>query len=145
MKQDLVVGVATLLACAAAVLHLADRGGPYFARPSTVVDHVSRSGHETSAALELLPQVARLIPKGADVTVFRPKNGRAQDDHASYLTAVGLLPYHRVLPPFTAYHETSPKDLTQYVVAIGEPFDHPQYEVIAGFPEGWLYRHRENR
>lgn len=145
MKQDLVVGVATFLACAAAVPHLADRGGPYLARPSTVVDHVSRSRHETRAALKLLPQVARLIPKGADVTVFRPKNGRAQDDHASYLTAVGLLPYHRVLPPFTAYHETSPKDLTRYVVAIGEPFDHPQYEAIAGFPEGWLYRHRENR
>lgn len=145
MKQEIVVGVATLLACAAAVRHLADRGGPYFARPATVVDHVSRSGHETRAALRLLPQVARLIPKDANVTVFRPKNGRAQDDHASYLTAVGLLPYHHVLPPFTAYHETSPKDLTQYVVAIGEPFNHPHYEVIAGFPEGWLYRYRESR
>ena len=145
MKQEIVVTVATLLACAAVARHLADRGGPYFARPATVVDHVSRSEHETRGALKLLPQVARLIPKDAEVSVFRTKNGRAQDDHASYLTAVGLLPYHHVLPPFTAYHETAPKDLTQYVVAIGEPFSHPHYEVIAGFPEGWLYRYRESR
>ena len=142
MKRESVVWAAVLLANAAAVYLLADRGGPYFAAPSTVVDHVARFEHETRPALKLVPQVARLIPKDATVTAFRPKNGRAQDDHASYLTAVGLLPYHRVVPPFTAYHETSPRDLAQYVIAIGEPFDHPHYDVIARFPEGWLYRVR---
>lgn len=142
MKRESIVWVSVLLACAAAVHLLAGRGGPYFAAPSTVVDHVSRFEHEARGALKLVPQAARLIPRDATVTVFRPKHGRAQDDHASYLTAVGLLPYHRVVPPFTAYHETSPRDLSPYVIAIGEPFDHPHYEVIAGFPEGWLYRVR---
>jgi hypothetical protein len=142
MKQEPVVWVATLLVCVAGVHLLADRGGPYFATPATVVDHVSRLGHDTRGALRLIPEAARLIPKDATVTAFRPKKGRAWDDHSSYLTAVGLLPYHRVLPPFTAYHETSPEALARYVLAIGEPFDHPRYEVIAGFPAGWLYRVR---
>ena len=133
----------SLLLCAATIQQLAARGGPYFSVPATVVEHVSATGpHETRDALILLPQAARLIPRDTTVTAFRPRDGRAQDDHATYLTAVGLLPHHFVLPPFTAYPETAQADLAQYVVAIGSPFDHPRYEPIAGFANGWLYKRR---
>ena len=131
-----------VLLCGAAIQQLVARGGPYFDLPPTVMEHVSTDRHETRDALILLPQVARLIPRGATVTAFRPQGGRAQNDHANYLTAVGLLPYHFVLPPFTAHHDTARHDLAQYVVAVGEPFDHPHYEAVAGFPNGWLYKVR---
>ena len=140
--QQVVAWTAALAISAAAVVRMADRGGPYVQAPRTVVDHVSRQGHETREALILVPQVARLIPRGATVTAFRPQDGRAQNDHPSYLTAVGLLPHHAVLPPFTAFPDTSPRDLAEYVVAIGAPFDHPRYRVVAGFPNGWLYQVR---
>src|SRR5688500_9640472 len=83
-----------LLLCSAAIQQLAARGGPSFALPAPVMEHIPPDRHETRDALSLLPQVARLIPRGATFTAFRPQGGRAATDHANYLTAVGLIPYH---------------------------------------------------
>ena len=129
-----------VLLAAATVVRLVERGGPYFARPRTVVDHVSKEPHETRDVIVLLPQVEPQIPRGASVAVFRPHDGKATDDHGSYLTAVGLLPHHRVQPPFTAYEVTPRENLVEWVVAVRAPFNHPHYRVVAGFPNGWLYR-----
>ena len=118
------------------------RGRPYFQRPRTIVDHVDAVRHATRDALILIPQVEPLLPRGAEVTCFRPKNGQAWDDTDNYLTAVGLLPHQSVLPPFTAASNLRGEQVTEYAIVIGEPFAHPSYAPIAGFPNGWLYRRR---
>lgn len=131
-----------LLLCGATIVRFVLDGGPFFTPPMTVVDHVSPAEHETRDALLLLPKVEPLIPRGATVAVFRPLNGQSQNDHSSYLTAVGLLPHHFVLPPFAAGRDTSPPDLVQFVVAVEEPFEHPAYDQVAAFDNGFLYEVR---
>ena len=135
------LGGAVLLSIAL-VLVYADRRPPYFARPVTVVDHAGVRDHETRAELILLPQVEPMIPPGAEVTVFRPKNGQAWNDNSVYLAAVGLLPHHSVLPPWTAGADLRGDQVVEYVIAIGSPFEHPSYAAVAGFPNGWLYKRR---
>jgi len=126
------------------VWRLASRGAPYFEQPRTIVDHVGNGKgngkHETRDALILLPRVAKLLPRGANVTCFRPLRGQQRYDAANYLTAVGMLPHQNVLPPFVAGLETKRKDLVEYVVAIREPFTHPAYVPIAEWPEGRVYQ-----
>jgi hypothetical protein len=137
-----VVWTASALLVIATLQRYAVRRPPYFAAPRTVFQHVDVRQHPLHGVLVLLPQVEPLIPRGSDVTVFHPKNGETQNDHDTYLTAVGLLPHHNVLPPFTAGPDVPPEQLIEWVVAVGEPFTHPRYAPVAGFPNGWLYRVR---
>ena len=137
-----VVWAASALLAMATVQRYAVRRPPFFAAPRSVFEHVDTRQHPLHAVLVLLPEVEPLIPPGAEVTVFRPKDGQAQDDHDTYLTAVGLLPHHHVLPPFTARRDVPPEQLIEWVVAVGEPFTHPHYVPVAGFPDGWLYQVR---
>jgi hypothetical protein len=134
-------GGALLLSIALLSVYSA-RGGPYFERPRTIVDHVEASEHPSRDELILIPQVEPLLPRGAEVTCFRPKNGQAWNDHDSYLIAVGLLPHQFVLPPFTAASDLRGEQVTEYVIAIGAPFEHPSYTPVAGFTNGWLYKRR---
>jgi len=139
--ESVIVYLCTALLIAAFVMRLVTRGGPYFARPQTIVDHVGPGKHETRDALVLLPKVEKLIPRGAEVTCFRPIEGTANaDDTANFYTAVGQLPRQQVQPPFTAMLTVPTGSLVEYVVAVGGPFDHPAYRVIAEFPEGRLYK-----
>lgn len=140
--QRIVALAGALLLSLALVLVYAGRRAPYFAQPATVVDHTGVRDHETRAELILLPQVEPMIPRAAEVTVFRPRNGRAWNDDGVYLAAVGLLPQHSVLPPWTAAPELRGHQLVEYVIAVGRPFDHPSYAPVAGFPNGWLYKRR---
>jgi hypothetical protein len=129
-----------MLLGAALAWRLYSRGGPYLEPPRTVVDHVGRGTHETRDALIILPRVARLLPRGANVTCFRPIGGQEHYDSPNYLTAVGMLPHQTVLPPFVAGLLTPRNELVEYVVAIREPFTHPYYVPIAEWPEGRVYR-----
>jgi hypothetical protein len=138
--ETAVITTAVVLLLAAMVMRYAERRPPWFAKPATVVDHVERFEHETRDVLLLAPKVAPLIPRGSDVACFRPKDGREHPDSPIYLTAVGLLPNHRVLPPFTAASELARDQLVEWVIAVREPFTHPAYEVVATFPEGKLHR-----
>ncbi|HUP49620.1 MAG TPA: hypothetical protein VNA04_12610 [Thermoanaerobaculia bacterium] len=138
--QTIIVWTVSLLLFAATVVRVSGRGGPLLRKPGTFVDHASPGAAEVRKVILLLPRVEPLIPRGEVVTVFRPMDGRSHNDHDNYLAAVGLLPHHQVIPPFSAFHETPPEHLAEWVVAIGEPFVHPHYRVVAGFPEGWLYR-----
>jgi hypothetical protein len=140
--QQVVAFGGALLLCGALVVRYGARADEYFVRARTIVDNVSVVEHETRAELILLPQVEPLIPRGAEVAVFRPKNGRAWNDDGVYLTAVGLLPHHSVLPPWTAAADLRGNEVTEYVIAVGHPFEHPSYAPIAGFPNGWLYKRR---
>lgn len=118
-------------------------GGPYFEKPRTIIDHVGTTPHETREALLVLPRAAKLLPRNAEVTCFRPRNGQAWDDDPVYLTAIGQLRRQNVLPPFTARLQSPREELIEYVIAIGEPFQHPAYAVVAEWPEGRLYRLRK--
>ena len=128
--------------CAATIARFASDGPLHLKRPRTVVDHVSRTPHETRDVLLVLAEVKDKIPAGAEVTVFRPLNGAAHNDQPSFLTAVGILNDHFVLPPFVAGRDVAPKDLVQFVVAVGAPLDHPHYDLVERFETGYLYRVR---
>jgi len=138
--EKAVIAAATLILLIAFVHRLYTRGGPYFQRPQTIMDHVGPNKHDTRDALILLPQIRPLLPRGAEVTCFRPLNGEAQYDASNYLTAVGQLPDQIVRPPLLAIRDLPPASLVEYVIAIGEPFNHPAYHVVAEFPEGRLYK-----
>lgn len=126
----------------ATAIRISNRVSPHFQVPETVMDNVSATPHPTRTALILLPKIEARIPTGAAVTVFEPQDGHAQNDHTNYLTAVGLLPDHFVLPPFAASAERPRQDLVEYVIAVNKPFHHPHYDLVARFPEGALYKIR---
>ena len=138
--ETAVITTAVFLLLAAMAWRYAERRPPYFAKPLTVVDHVERFEHETRDVLLLVPKVAPLLPRGAEVTCFRPREGREHQDSPNYLTAVGLLPQQSVFPPFTAANELPRAQLVEWVIAVREPFTHPAYRAVAKFPEGTLYR-----
>ena len=130
-----------LLLVAALAWRLYTRGGPYFARPETMVDHVGPRKHESRDVLVLLPKVRPLLPRGARVTCFRPVDGAApEEDTFNFFPAVGQLPHQKVDPPFIAMNDVPRKNLIDYVIAVRVPFTHPLYREIAAFPEGRLYR-----
>jgi hypothetical protein len=139
-SEKAVVAVATLILLFAFVHRLYTRGGPYFTRAATIMDHVGPNKHETRDALLLLPKVRRLLPRGAHVTCFRPVNGEQNYDLPNFFAAVGQLPDQAVFPPFVASLGSNPSDLVEYVIAVRDPFTHPNYRVVAEFPEGRLYR-----
>lgn len=138
-----VVTVLALLLVAALAGRLYTRGGPYLERPQTIVDRVGPIKHEVRDALVLLPKVRPLLPRGVEVTCFHPVDGAAPpEDTENFLAAVGQLPHQSVVPPFTALADVPRKNLVEYVVAVREPFTHRDYEEIAAFVEGRLYRVR---
>jgi hypothetical protein len=140
-NEKAVLPVLALLLVAALAGRLYTRGGPYFERPQTIVDHVGPGKHEARDALVLLPKVRPLLPRGAEVTCFRPIDGAApEEDTNNFFAAVGQLPHHSVMPPFTAMNDVPRKNLVEYVIAMRVPFTHPDYKEIATFPEGRLYR-----
>jgi hypothetical protein len=128
-SEKAIVAVATLILLIAFVNRLYTRGGPYFQRPATIVDHVGPNKHETRDALVLLPKVRRLLPRGARVTCFEPGNTDTMPD---FFAAVGQLPQQIVVSPNG--------DLPEYVIAIRKPLENSAYRVIAEFPEGRLYK-----
>jgi hypothetical protein len=138
--EVLIIAIGALLLTGAMVVRLASRGGPYFDRPATIVDHVGREKHEVRDALTLIPRVAPMIPRSAIVTCFRPAGGQMQFDAPDYFAAVGLMPKYTVFPPFVASLSTPRNELVDYVIAIREPFDHPYFHVVRTFPEGRLYK-----
>ena len=139
-SEKTVVALATLILLIAFVHRLYTRGGPYFTRAATIMDHVGPNKHETRDVLLLLPKVRPLLPRGAQVTCFRPYYGAQRFDLPNFFAAVGQLPDQAVLPPFVASLGVNRYDLVEYVIAVRDPFTHPDYRVVAEFPEGRLYR-----
>lgn len=138
--ETAVLVTAVVVLGAATLRSYVERRPPWFEVPATFVEHVDRREHATRDAVLLLPKVEKFLPRGAEVTCFRPVAGAAADDSADFLTAVGMLPHQNVLPPFTA-NTALPKDqLIEYVIAVRDPFLHPYYVPVVSFPEGTLYR-----
>ncbi len=138
--EKAIVGAAIVILLIAFINRLYTRGGPYFQQPLTIVDHVGPNKHDTRDALVLLPRVRPLLPRGAQVTCFRPVGGQQNYDMQNFFAAVGQLPDQTVLPPFVAGADLAPSSLVEYVVAIREPFTHPMYRVVVTYPEGRLYK-----
>jgi hypothetical protein len=128
-SEKAIVAIATLILLMALINRFYTRGGPYFERPATIVDHVGPDKHKTRDALILLPKVRPLLPRNARVTCFRPDN---PDTAPEFFAAVGQLPQQTVLAP------SSP--LPEYVIAIWRPMQNPAYRLVAEFYEGRLYK-----
>jgi len=128
-SEKAIVAIATLILLTAYITRLFTRGGPYFERPLTIVDHVGPQRHETRDALVLLPKVRPLLPRGARVTCFQPGN---RDTMPDFFAAVGQLPQQTVVSPNG--------QLPEYVIAVRQPFTNTSYRVMAEFPEGRLYK-----
>jgi hypothetical protein len=129
MRQAVVVIFAATALCGVQVVKLAQLGGPYFARPATVLEHMVPWNYHDRRLLMLAPAIANVIPRGATVSVFEPVDGKAVDDSCFFI-ATGQLPRHRIVPFSEA---------PEWVVAVGHPLRDPHYELIATYPEGLLY------
>jgi hypothetical protein len=127
--EKAIVAAATLVLLIAFLARLYTRGGPYFERPETIVDHVGPTKHETRDALALLPKVRPLLPRGARVTCFRPN---ANDPNPDFFAAVGQLPQQTVVP--------STDTSAEYAVVIWVPIQGSRYRLLASFYEGRLYK-----
>ncbi len=137
--QRTVAWCGALLLCALLIQRYYAAGGPYFRPPVTVLDHVYLGRHPQRHELMVVPKLEPLIPRGADVTCFHPKKGRAWNDDSTYFTATGLLPRNRVLPPVTAGADVPKSEAVEWVIALDEPFPDSRYLEIAATEHGWLY------
>ena len=107
-------------------------GGPYFEVPVTVQDHVAPVPFASRDVILLARRAAEIIPRGATVTAIEPAQS-PNYDVTHWLTASGMMPRHRVVPP--DFDRNPP----QYVLAVREPFTNPKYRLITELPEGRIY------
>ena len=108
------------------------RGEGYFRRGETIFEHTTWIGDPIRKLPALLPNVAKILPRGETVACFEPVDGKVHNDYCS-LVASGYLIRNRVVP--FGYDP-------QWVVAVSNPFDDPNYVLFANFPDGRLYKKR---
>lgn len=132
--RTVVIYVGALVLGVALVHRYYALGGPYFEFPKTVQDHVAPTFYASRDVILLAGAAAEIIPRGATVTAIQPS--QAPDyDVTHYLTAAGMMPRHRIVPPVFA----APDSLPQYVLAVREPFSNPRYRLVREIPEGRIY------
>lgn len=133
LRQTL-ISVAALVFAVALVLRFRSLGGPFFEFPETVQDHVSVHRYPSADAIVLSRSAAKLLPRGATVTILHPPDA-PHYDVTHFLTGVGLLPHQIVIA----------QDLDrrpEYVLALREPLVHPHYELMAEVEGGRIYKVR---
>lgn len=128
--------LAALVFVAATVKRFHWLGGPYFQLPQTIQDHVWPARFPSADAILLCRQAAPLLARNAEVTVLAPAQA-PNYDQTHWLTGLGLLPRQHVVAP--DLDGATRDELTDFVIAIGEPFPHPSYHLVQKFPEGALY------
>jgi hypothetical protein len=98
-----------------------------------VQDHVAPVMYPSRDMILLSHAAAEIVPRGATVTAIRP--AEAPDyDITLYLTADGMMPRHRVVPP-----ALDAVDRPQFVLAVREPLSNPHYRLFRELPEGRIY------
>ena len=132
--KTLVVYASALVFAAALVALFASRGGPYFTKPRTIYDHVSREPHPTIDDILVCRAAEPLLPHGAVVTIVKPSE-KPNYDTTHIDTAEGLLPFQRVVAP-------AERTRAEYVITIRGALSDPHYRLVATFPEGQLYTRR---
>ena len=125
-REAIIYATAALLATAM-VVRFHRLGPAYFEVARTIFDHATPNGHDTARAMMLAREAAPLLPRGATVAMFRPS---VPDDTTHFHTAVGMLPYQRVV---------ARGKNAQFVITVGEPLNDPAYRLVKTFPEGNLY------
>src|SRR5207302_6990488 len=104
------------------------RGGPYFEFPKTVQDHVAPTFYPSRDMILLSQAAAEIVPRGATVTAIRP--AEAPDyDITLYLTAGGVIPRHRVVPPTLVAADRPP-----VVLAVRGPLSNPHSRPLPELP-----------
>ena len=136
MRSAIVVYGAAAALTAMLAVKLVQRGGPYFARPETVMDHLW-GGEPCRFAGSLATDVAQVIPRGEIVACFTPINGQVRDDYCGII-ATGYLTRQWVVPNDFVRNGT-----VDWVLAVKNPFDDPRYELVATYPDGRLYARRK--
>jgi hypothetical protein len=111
-------------------------GGPYFEIPRTIQDHVWPARFPSADAILLCREAEPLLARNAEVTVVAPAQA-PNYDQTHWLTGLGLLPRQHVVAP--DLEGNTRDELTDYVIAIGDPLPHPAYQLVKQFPEGALY------
>jgi hypothetical protein len=98
-----------------------------------VQDHVAPAFYPSRDMILLSQAAAEIVPRGATVTAIRP--AEAPDyDITLYLTASGMMPRHRVVPP-----TLDGNDRPRFVLAVREPLSNPHYRLFRELPEGRIY------
>ena len=133
LRRILIYAAAAIFA-AALVRHFYRLGGPYFAIPETVQDHVAATRYPSRDAIVLTRRAALLIPRGATVTVMMPSQA-PNHDPTLYFTATGTMPRHQIVAP-------NAKTPAQYVITVREPLDDPAYSLQNELAEGKIYIRR---
>lgn len=118
-----IIYVAAAIFAVALVRHFYGLGAPYFAIPETIQDHVSVERPISRDMIVMARRAARLIPRGATVTV----NG----DWTLANIATGLMPQHAIVD-----------QNGQYVITVRGSLNDPAYAVLHEFDEGKIYVRR---
>jgi hypothetical protein len=142
LRQSLHTAVVYLTAAVLTLLLvrlLHARGGPYWERPETILDHVGTDTHHSRDAIRLIRRAEMFVPTGTSLTVLVPAQA-PHYDYTHHLLASGLLPHHEVRHPSLAAHET--RLWPDYLIAIESPLVHPGYRLVMEWPEGRLYQRR---
>jgi hypothetical protein len=134
--RTVVTFVAAAMFAVALVRRYYSLGGPYFAFPKTVQDHVAPTFYPSRDMVLLAGAAAEIIPRGATVTAIQPSES-PDYDVTLYLTAAGMMPRHRIVPP--ALTVSDPAALPQYVLAVRQPFTNTHYRLFREIPEGRIY------
>lgn len=103
------------------------RGGPGLAR--TIASGSSVSPRSAEETLLLFEHATKHIPRGASVTVLKPKE-RWLDKQVLRFSH-GQLPYHRVVPQSEA---------PDFIVTLGAPLEDPRYELMHAGAAGMIWR-----
>lgn len=133
--RTVIVYAAAVIFAAALVYRFHRLGGPYFERPLTVQDHVAPSPYASRDVILLARRAADIVPRGATVTAIEPALA-PNYDVTHWLTATGLMPRQRVVPP---EFDSAPP---QYVLAVRQPFENGRYRLVRELPEGRIYEMR---
>ena len=124
-------GVLTL----ALVRHYAWLGPPYFAFPETVQDHVWTTTFASRDGIVLARRAEQVLPRDTTITAIEPSLAPHYDP-THFLTAAGLMPHHRAMPPKLDVDRAA---LPQYVLAVRSELVHDAYRLLYSWPEGKVY------
>jgi hypothetical protein len=133
MRRIVVLTAAAIFA-AFLVARFRSLGGPYFARPETIQDHVAATPYPSRDAIVMSRRAAALIPRGATVTLIMPSQAPNHDATLVYVAA-GLMPHHHMAAQ-------DRQDRPQYVITVRDPLDDADYRLQHEFPEGRIYVRR---
>jgi hypothetical protein len=131
--RAVMIYAACAVLAAALIRHFHQLGGPYFAFPQTIQDHVAPVPFPSRDVILLARRAAEIIPRGATVTALLPSDA-PNFDVTHWMTAFGLMPRHRVVPP-----DLKAAQPPQYVLAVRQPFNEPRYRLMRELPEGRIY------